>query len=93
MLCPHQENLLHISVCVIWDQTIKFCYFVLCHGGTNTEDLHDEIHLTSVSPSVVMQSILLTESARRVLLASPTVRMALSTSLWPGRQLTLLFRA
>lgn len=36
---------------------------------------------------------LLTESARRVLLASPTVRMALSTSLWPGREFTHLLRA
>lgn len=35
----------------------------------------------------------LTESARSDLLASPTVRMALSTSLWPGRELTHLFRA
>jgi len=35
----------------------------------------------------------LTESDSRVLLASPTERMALSTSLWPGRQFTHLLRA
>lgn len=35
----------------------------------------------------------LTESASRLLLASPTVRMALSTSRCPGRQFTHRFRA
>lgn len=34
-----------------------------------------------------------TESLRSRLLASPTARRALSTSLWPGRQLTQRFRA
>lgn len=43
--------------------------------------------------ALTMQPVLLTESARSVLLASPTVRMALSTSLCPGRQFTDLFRA
>lgn len=56
-----------------------------------------QVQKTTESTSVLFLDfilyVVLTESARRVLLASPTVRMALSTSLWPGRQFTHLFRA
>lgn len=42
---------------------------------------------------LVWCDFLLTELASSFLLASPTVLIALSTSLCPGRQFTLLFRA